>query len=1766
MKRTISFILVILLVLSCLVQVTIFSNSTALISSPKGSDPDHILDQGQIVEKLPHSGGHFTENRGQLSDDSVRFYIQGQGVWFQEDGVSFDIRPMVPSKVTPGYVIKQEFVGANPVRPIGLQALEYQSNFFYGSHETNWFVQVPNYLEVLYRDIWDGIDLRYYTLGEDLKYDLIVHPGAHVEQVRMRYEGAEGISIGPDGSLVVETPFGKMEDTDLFIYQERDGGRYTIDGDFSLLDGLDYGFKLTDDYDTDHVLIIDPSLDYSTYVGGSNNENGEDIAIDSLGNALITGHVWSTDFPTSVGAYNASLSGGNLDAFILKLNADGTLNYSTYIGGNGVDDVGGIAVDSSGNAYITGETSSDDFPITVGAYDDSKWGATDLFILKLNPYGTDLVYSTYVGSNQEDGGASIAVDGSGNAYVTGWTAQGNFPTTSGAFDESYNTGDTDAIVLKLNLDGTSLLFSTFLGGSFEESSTDIAMDSSGNIFVTGHTTSSNFPVTANANRTVKLGGADAFVAQLNSAGSSLQYSTFIGGNSTDSGDSITLDTIGNIYVTGTTESSDFPVTPGAFDPTYHGGPGDIFVTKLNPLTTSLLYSTYIGGAGSDRGLAIAVDFEGNAKVTGSTSSIDFPVTSGAHSHTLGGTEDAFLLGLSASGSNIHYSSFIGGSGSDEGRGIWIDEEGGIFITGKGSSGFPTSPDAYSTAFNGGISDVFISRFFSYFLVDSLEFLRGEASESMAFARLDTYTLRLNITNRLSLSDLVAVDISIDPQGADIHLLWTKATGQFSKYNDPEDRIELLPSSSTLNDSLDKWRFDFDVIFNWNYDNEDSNAVSAQGISATFPIVWYNVSDLFHLENDLEFTGALLVADEDGSHLSEDDLVRGGEVLTWSGLVPVYEGTTDVYPPSDEIDVAVWDAQGSYWSDSPGPGEAFNLETHVALETNTIGNVHTVNILGIPIGSDATSETFSIMVDADNITFEDPSPGNMSWQTVQDVTAGITISDTGGSLVDGISVEHSLSTDNGTTWGTWTAVTGLVNESSITTQALLSLEEGPGNLIKWMASDTSGNGPTVSEPYRILVDSQEVLFSDITPLKTEESATEDVTVSVTITDITSGVNASSIEYAISNDSGAKWSPWTPVLGHSDDNNIDVTLDLSFPNGTGNRVKWRATDIAGNGPTESPPVTVNINTWLETIMPKVELTSPKDSFKITADSVTLSWTLNSTNTFGDVTYEIFFDTVNPPVEIKKSDHPETSLLVSSLSDKTTYYWTVVPKADAVIGTCLSGVWSFSYDKDVTLPSLDLVSPVMDALIYEQPIELSWTPWGEGKGWRYDVFVGTEDPPLKIWTSDFEQTNYTVDGLEIGAKYYWTVVPFTQDGVYGTYGETVWSFETAGLGIEIAPISDVNISAGNTSQVKIEVKNTGTEPDRFRFSLETNELGQQVSLSSDNETEILPGENSTVVLFISISGETQSGSHRVVLNVESLKALDLGKTITSERDFIINIESNTSPDVTGTDSEGQAQSALWWIILLIVIIIIIFLVIILRIRQINARKRKRMKKRRKVFQPEIVKPGSVRKGPTASPITVMGPVQHGGNPPGGAEQPMYNVQQVGKYAIEGRIQYLPPVKPYKGSPLPLALPLNVDLKDSVKPAVEGPTTIENIFVLSSDNVPINHYTSKKVSSIDPDILSSMLMVIQSFVSESFKFGKRKLSELKFEEFTILISKGSLVTIAAIVKGPRASEFSHQIKMAIKEIEEVHGETIKEWDGEMESISSLDEPIMKLIMSEYS
>lgn len=656
----------------------------------------------------------FEPNRGQ-TDRPVDFLAHASGYTL------FLSRAEAVTALQNGAAVRMRPVGANGSAPA--QALESQpskSNYFIGSVPRHWYTNIPNYAKIRYRNVYAGIDLIYHGNQRQLEYDFVVKPGADPRRILLEFLGATKAELDQSGDLVMHTAAGDLRWHKPVAYQEINGGRKLVGCDY-LRKGGRLGFRLAA-YDKDKPLIIDPELEYSTYLGGSGYDQAFGVAVDADGSAYVTGNTSSANFPVK-NSYQGTLKTQYGNAFVTKFDSVGKLVYSTYLGGSGDAPFGtdgdfgfGIAVDRGGNAYVTGLTYSPDFP-TKNAYQQEPKNNDyngNAFVTKLGASGSDLVYSTYLGGSGSQEGSGIAVDRHGSAYVAGETTSSDFPLKN-AFQPVQN-GLYDGFLTKFDPSGEALIYSTFLGGSGEDGIFGVALDDAENAYVTGFTQSLDFP-TKNAFQIDLKGFQDAFVAKFDAAGTALVYSTYLGGSDNslnspgDFGFAIAVGKHNDAYVTGYTGSSDFP-TKNAFQDELKSSYSDAFVTKFGP-GGALVYSTYLGGSGGypgDGGYGIAVDKAGRAYVTGITVSTDFPIKDAFQtSNRAPKSGNAFVTEFDVDGDALVYSSYLGGSVFDTASGIALDKHGDAYVVGLTfSADFPVTNNAFQPVF-GGYADAFVTK-------------------------------------------------------------------------------------------------------------------------------------------------------------------------------------------------------------------------------------------------------------------------------------------------------------------------------------------------------------------------------------------------------------------------------------------------------------------------------------------------------------------------------------------------------------------------------------------------------------------------------------------------------------------------------------------------------------------------------------------------------------------------------------------------------------------------------------------------------------------------------------------------------------------------------------------------------------------------------------------------------------------------------------------------------------------------------------------------
>jgi hypothetical protein len=692
--------------LTVLVVVTLLGAWLSLVSTGQLSLPGR-----RATGVAPITSGNlplaFEPNVGQ-AHTSARYLTRASGGILYFAPTEVMLAPADPGKVeterkgktaspTESHnIVRLQFLrGGDQVPIVGGQALPGKVNYLLGNDPRQWRTGVATYGGIQYLGIYPGIDLSYGGTSGNLKGTYTVKPGADPSLIQWKYVGVQNLHVDSSGNLRMSagTTTPRTQQATLVehmptAWQTIAGMQVPVSVQYSLAADSIVSFALGS-YDPAYPLTIDPTLTYSSYLGGSLFDAGRAHTVDAAGNIYLTGDTASPNFPTQNPFQ--PINGGARDAFVTKLNSSGSaLVYSTYLGGSGEERGWDIAVDAEGNTYVTGYTLSPNFP-TANAYQPALSGPLDAFLTKLNPSGSGLVYSTYFGGSAEDEGDGLLLRSEGGAYtvyLVGATTSTDLPILNPY--QPNNAGSVDAFVTKFNGTGSALVFSTYLGGSgadFPGYNPNIVLDSSANVYVVGVTDSTDFP-TQNPFQPNNAGGQDAYVTKFNPTASDLIYSTYLGGGANDPGYGITVDASGSAYVVGTTYSINFPIA-NAFQPTHGGSLQDAYLTKLSPTGSSLVFSTYLGGSGNDQGGAVTLDAADNAHVTGYTYSDNFPLANPIQP-ARAGDGDVFVTKFNAAGSALIYSTYLGGNGYDNGLDISVDADGVSYLIGwTQSTNFPT---------------------------------------------------------------------------------------------------------------------------------------------------------------------------------------------------------------------------------------------------------------------------------------------------------------------------------------------------------------------------------------------------------------------------------------------------------------------------------------------------------------------------------------------------------------------------------------------------------------------------------------------------------------------------------------------------------------------------------------------------------------------------------------------------------------------------------------------------------------------------------------------------------------------------------------------------------------------------------------------------------------------------------------------------------------------------------------------------------------------
>ncbi|MHA2459859.1 MAG: SBBP repeat-containing protein [Candidatus Thorarchaeota archaeon] len=853
--------------------IPIIPETDTLILDPQ--QEEEILEKADTLLK-----SQFQENLGQVGNDEVLFYgrIPGGMVGF---GIS---KVLIWLEGAPTNVVFS-FVGAAEVVPKMSDVSAQKSNYFLGDRGT--YTNVMSFQKVVYTELWHGIDLIYKATPEGVKYEYHISPGANPEEIEFCIQGHDKITVSRR-SLEIESSGFSFIDDGLVAFQ--DG--YSINAEFAEIALNTIGFTI-DDYNKELPLIIDPLI-FSTYLGGGNIDNGQDVCLDSDNNIYVVGFTESTDFPL-MDAYDNTR--GSMDCFVSKFDQSGQLLYSTFFGGGSTEYGYSIEVDSDYNVYVSGMTYSTDFP-AVKSLQEYHGGSFDCFVFELNSTGNGLLFSTFLGGSSEDCGRHIALDNEGNIYVTGWSYSTNFPTTN-AYDSTLS-GGRDVIVFKIDPNAGSLEFSTFIGGSGSDYGMFIEIGPNDDIYVTGSTQSSDFP-TESAYDSSYNSNDDCYIFRMANNGSTLIFSTYIGGSVVDCGRGIYVEESGDVIIAGYTNSANFPAVNG--NDTSHNGNYDAFTLKLSTDGTSLVFSTFIGGTGEDSAHGIDVDGFGNIYVTGHTYSGDFP-TVNAFNDTNQGGDEGFVYKLNASGNELLYSTYFGGSGNDRTYGIAVTEMGNVSITGYTYSvDFPTA-NAIDSGRSGSY-DAFVLSLPSYDDSDS------DGLSDVFEVRIGTSPLN-NDTDADGIPDgwefIHGLNATFDDSASNFD---TDSLTNLNEYYHDTDPFDSDSDDDLLSDDVE--------VNTWNTDPNDDDS-DGDSLSDYEEVILHNTDPLKRdteddgMHDDYEvFCSLDPLVDDSGDDYDGDELINIEEFLlgTWANVV---DSDSDGLPDGYEVNT-----RGTDPLDASSPG-------------------------------------------------------------------------------------------------------------------------------------------------------------------------------------------------------------------------------------------------------------------------------------------------------------------------------------------------------------------------------------------------------------------------------------------------------------------------------------------------------------------------------------------------------------------------------------------------------------------------------------------------------------------------------------------------------------------------------------------------------------------------------------------------------------------------------------------------------------------------------
>ncbi len=1147
----------------------------------------------------------FYENKGQECGGAGRFYVHGAGrsVAFGTGWFSYWLSDGDGQEA----LVRIEMVGAAEVVPEGENLQDGRANFLYGSDPEAWIRGVELHKEIWYRSLWPGIDLVFRLEGGKLKYEFLLGPMADPDDIQMRFRGADSVVIDPlTGDLIIRVIGEVLRDKAPNAFQGADGPLREVECALQALTGDSVGFKVGT-YDVSRPLVIDPGIIFSTLIGGQQQDSPTSLTTDEEGNIYITGFTRSDGFPTTPGSlFPDNPEYRSNSGFVIKLGPSGKdIKFSTYIGGNMSDRASDVALDVDGSMYLVGSTTSGNFPTTEGAYCTTLTPSSetlpgtnytipslDAFVLKIDPKGQDLEFSTFIGGTNDDGADGICIDDEGSLVVVGSTDSVDFPMAGTPYQSDHgkmDTAETDIFFLRLSADGTKLLYSSYLGGDRYDWGARVLLDGDGNMVMSGYTTSSDLPYTADAfDKTLgtDINGLDGFVLKFNFTTNRPEYLTLVGGDKKLTRIVTCLDEDGTVYFAGASVEDNAIVSPNGT--TYSW---DVMVGRLSSDGSNRLFFESFGGSQWETPSDIEVDHAGRIYVQGTTTSGDFPTTEGAVCSTFVRVNLCFLTVLNHNASEILYSTYYGSTGRDGASGMELDDQGAVIMTGdvmlRGDTydpwtDFPTTHGPLTSETRVAWVTTYLIKIHPMLVTpDVLNLTDG----NVLYAGYRAYDFQVDANPFRAVEGPRRVVLTLDPDGANVRVIWelVKGIGDSFTEDDPDGLIDLdRASSDGVWDGLNNTFFiHFLIEPDWKWPHENLCDVQVD-IYDTYESILLSivVEDAFRVENDLDMVGDLEPEGEWQGPLSEGDWVRANETVVFKGVQVVYEGTTEVHPPASTCSAQVKDDGGLAISGIVREEGVIYVSFKVDEETDA-DEVFTLSLVALPTGATSSAtRSIHLPVDGQGPRFTRFIPEPEDWHSSGEVLLSMTADDGSTSGVDSGTFEYQVCSEGPEGFGPWQRTDLEVTPPGPSADAMVEvhLPDGDDNLVRWRVSDLVGNVVT-SDDLVVKVDTINVSFRSPVPDTDAWSTDLLVLCGVTIQDMDgSGIDVSTVQYRFSPHNLSNYESWLDWdEGQTPDSIIVKTdVEVEFANTKYNYVQWRAYDLAGNGLTTSRHYRVQVDT--------------------------------------------------------------------------------------------------------------------------------------------------------------------------------------------------------------------------------------------------------------------------------------------------------------------------------------------------------------------------------------------------------------------------------------------------------------------------------------------------------------------------------------------------------------------------------------------------------------